>query len=32
MPILPGVWDVEITARTGADRLYRQIFRIEVKG
>ena len=32
MPVLPGVWDVEITARTGADRLYRQIFRIEVKG
>ena len=30
-PVLAGVWDVEITARAGADRSYRQIFRIEVK-
>lgn len=30
-PALAGVWDVEITARIGGDRHYRQIFRIEVK-
>ncbi|NND50042.1 MAG: hypothetical protein HKN60_07300 [Rhizobiales bacterium] len=31
-PALAGAWEVEITARAGTDRLYRQIFRIEVKG